>query len=179
MEKIVLELPSYAYQNIMKHLLPLNTTSEQAAFAYATADYINEVLYISFIDWELIDKKDFTYYTDFHLELSHEKQAQIIKKAHDLKASIVEWHSHPFYGPAMFSTSDLLGFKEFVPHVMWRLDGRPYSAVVVTPNDLDALVWINNSGNPCQLSCLKIGSRELYPSSLTLKNKRSSYAREV
>ncbi len=178
MDKIVLKLPSYAYQEIMRHLLPLNTTSEQAAFAYATADHINEVLYISFIDWELIDKKDFTCHTDFHLELSHEKQAQIIKKAHDLKASIVEWHSHPFYGPAKFSFSDLFGFEEFVPHVMWRLDGRPYSAVVVTPNDLDALVWINNSEIPVQPNYIKVGSRKLYPSGLTLQDKRSLYERE-
>lgn len=179
MDKIVLKLPSYIYQDIMRHLLPLNTTSEQAAFAYAIADYINQVLYISFIDWELIDKKDFTCHTDVHLELSHEKQAQIIKKAHDLKASIVEWHSHPFSGPAMFSISDLLGFKEFVPHVMWRLAGRPYSAVVVTPNDLDVLVWINNSGIPVQPNYLKVGSRKLYPSGLTLINERSSYEREI
>ena len=51
--------------------------------------------------------------SSFHFELSDEIRAKIIKKAHDLDCSIIEFHSHLGYYPACFSSSDWCGFEEF------------------------------------------------------------------
>jgi len=179
MEQIILELPPPGFKAIMAHLLQSDTWNEQAAFVYAKAEDGDAGLIISFIEWEPIYPQDFAYHTEFYLELSDKKRAQIIKQAHDLDASLVEWHSHPLLGPAAFSKSDLLGFKEFVPHVMWRLKGRPYAAVVVTPFDFDALVWTKSKGGACQITSVRVGSQELNPTGLTLQREVTLYAREA
>ncbi|MFQ5807933.1 MAG: hypothetical protein ACE5I3_15925, partial [Phycisphaerae bacterium] len=51
-------------------------------------------------------------------------------EAHDRDACLVELHSHTSPWPAAFSVSDMIGFRDFVPHILWRLR-RPYGAVVV------------------------------------------------
>jgi proteasome lid subunit RPN8/RPN11 len=179
MEQIILELPPPAYKAIIGHLLPGNTWNEQAAFVYAKAENRDAGLIISFIEWEPIYPQDFSYHTEFYLELSDNKRAQIIKHAHDLDASLVEWHSHPLLWPAAFSKSDLLGFKEFVPHVIWRLKGSPYAAVVVTPFDFDALAWTESNGEPHQITLIRVGSQELNPTGRTLQTGVTLYAREA
>lgn len=179
MKKIFFEIPPSAYYEIMTHLLPEKTMNEQAAFIYAKTESVNGVLRFNYIDSDLMLSKDFVYHSDFYLELRDEKRAEIIKRAHDLDASLTEWHSHPLFWPATFSKSDLLGFREFVPHVMWRLKGRPYAAVVVTPSDFDALVWSENPKIPYQLNSLKVGSRNLYPTGLTLQHKRKQHVRKI
>lgn len=176
MKKAIVEISPPDYQAIMSHLLPGNTWNEQAAFAYANAEVNDGILFLRVFEWEPILSTDFTHHSDFYLELGDEKRAQVIKRAHDLKASMVEWHSHPFLWPASFSFSDLSGFSEFVPHVLWRLKGRPYAAIVVTPFDFDALIWSKSPEPPCQISALKVGLRNLFPTALTLRNKRSSHA---
>jgi len=177
MEQIILELPPSVYKAIMVHLLPSDTRKEQAAFVYAKAENGDAGLIFSFIEWEPIYPQDFVCHTEFYLELSDKKRGQIIKQAHDLDASLVEWHSHPSFWPAAFSRSDLLGFKEFVPHVMWRLKDRPYVAVVTTPYDFDALAWIERKDGPCQVTAVRVGSQELSPTGRTLQMEGTFYAR--
>lgn len=179
MKKIVLEIPPSDYRAIMTHILPNETSNEQAAFVYAKAEDRNKELYFRHIEYELIQSKDFVCHSKFYLELCDDRRAQIIKRAHDLDASLVEWHSHPLYWPAIFSVSDLLGFREFVPHVMWRLKGKPYAAIVVTPFDFDSLVWVDSPEDACQLSCIKVGLQKLFPTGLTLQNNRSLDAKKI
>jgi len=167
MEKILLDLPRNSFLGIKKHLLPEGNDNEQAVFAFAKTKNTNGICSFKIIDWEPIAPRDFFYHTEFYLELSDEKRGQIIKKAHDLKASLVEWHSHPGIFPAAFSSSDLSGLKEFVPHVMWRLNRRPYAAIVVTPRDFDGLAWYNEA-DPYQIHAIKIGSQLLKPTGETL-----------
>src|SRR5207249_4867030 len=114
---------------------------EQAAFLYATAtDGRFQVT-----GWEPVLPEDFTIQTSFHIELSDPLRAWVIKRAHDLNASLVEIHSHLGPWAAQFSPSDLAGFEEWVPHVRWRLKGRPYGAFVVTRLNFDGLAWIVNT----------------------------------
>ncbi len=176
MGQIILELPQPAFKAIIAHLLPGDTQNEQAAFVYAKAEDRETRLEITLIEWEPIYPQDFAYHSELYLELGDKKQGQIIKKAHDLGACLVEWHSHPLFWPAAFSSSDLLGFKEFVPHVMWRLKGRPYAAVVATPFDFDALAWIDGKGRPCQVTALRVGSQELHPTGRSFQRKGILYA---
>ena len=71
----------------------------------------------------------------------------------------------------MFSPSDMYGFKDFVPHCRWRLRGRAYLAVVVSPAGADALAWVEKSGDPVALTAiLADGVPVVVPTNQTINN---------
>lgn len=119
---------------------------------------------------------DFSFQSAFHIALTDEAEARLIKRAWDLKAAFVELHSHVgFHSPkstalvtARFSPSDLSGFEEFVPHVRWRLRGAPYVAIVVTDAEFDAMVWDGESKLPMALVAVDVDGDALTPSGRTL-----------
>ena len=64
---------------------------------------------------------------------------------------------------------NLEGLEEFVPHVRWRLGGRPYAALVFAPDGFDAMVWADESGAPEPLEALRVvDGPVLAPSNRTL-----------
>lgn len=136
-----------AWATLYAHLL--QNEVEQAAVMYARASRHSHGVLLDMMRLELLSAQDFLVQCDVHIELTEAAQQRIIKTAWDLRAAIVEFHSHvdPRY-PAAFSASDLSGFSEFVPHVWWRLQGQPYAAVVIAPGSLDALVWHEDPRSP-------------------------------
>ena len=78
-----------------------------------------------------------------HVELSDDTQEAIIRWAWAEAGCLIEAHSHGNWSPAAFSQFDLRGLAEWVPHLWWRMRGRPYAAVVTSKIDFDALAWIN------------------------------------
>ena len=60
-----------------------------------------------------------------------------------------------------------IGFAEFVPHVWWRLQGKPYFAVVVTRKNFDGLAWIINPKTPQRLDGIALDSSVLKPTRLS------------
>jgi hypothetical protein len=59
---------------------------------------------------------------------------------------------------------DFEGFTEFVPHVRWRLRGRPYAAIVVADTTFDALAWIEpEDPKPVAVDAVTAESEILYP----------------
>ena len=91
--------------------------------------------------------------------------------AHDLGASIIEAHSHPYAyeHAAAFSTFDLGCLADVVPHVMWRLPGRPYVAMVFAPAGFDGLAW---DRDPRAASCapwLAVDDQLLDPTGFTFE----------
>ena len=57
---------------------------------------------------------------------------------------------------ASFSLSDISGLEQWVPHLWWRLRGRPYGAIVIDGETLDALAWIEGADEPEQVVSLVI-----------------------
>lgn len=146
---------------------------EQAAFGFAFIES-GETFRIEAI--ECIPPTGFAFQSDYHIELSSETQARLIKQAFDLRACLVEFHSHRTGWPARFSSSDFSGFEEFVPHVRWRLTGRPYAAVVFHESSFDGLAWINDS--PAQLDRIDTSqSAPLMATRLSLRNLKESHGR--
>src|SRR5207253_2261676 len=72
----------------------------------------------------------------------------LIKWAWDRDACLVEAHSHPRGDPARLSPSDFHGLAEWVPHLWWRLRGRPYAALVFGDATVDGLAWVDGAGRP-------------------------------
>jgi hypothetical protein len=98
----------------------------------------------------------FAIQSEYHVSLTDETRARVIKWAWDHQACLVEAHSHRGYATAAFSMSDIAGFREFVPHVWWRLQGRPYAAFVFTEDEFDALAWTKSAHVAQQVTTLEV-----------------------
>jgi hypothetical protein len=109
------------------------------------------------VDLRLIEARSFDLQTPWHLSLSDEERAAVIKWAHDNDASLVEAHVHRAWYPAEFSGSDWSGLDAFVPHVWWRLRHRPYIALVFAESTFDGLVWRRDPTTPETLAGLVVG----------------------
>src|SRR5438105_2031859 len=140
MGKILLTLPEAERKALWNHLLPdKKMRTEEAAFAWVHSEVRASDLIFTLVTWCPVLPHEFVYRSEAYLELVDEVRPRVIKQAHDLDASVVEFHSHLGTFPAQFSRSDLWGLQEVVPHVRWRLKGRPYVAIVVAQRSFDAL----------------------------------------
>lgn len=157
----VIVLTEADYARLRAHLLPPGSENEEAAFAFAD---VHQTRCYRFVprEWMLLAPGNFAYRSPYHLELADETRARIIKRAHDLRTSIVEFHSHPC-NLVGFSQSDLTGMAEFVPHVWWRLKGRPYAAVVIAPDGIDGLAWMTGPHTAERIGGIKVDGRLIKP----------------
>jgi hypothetical protein len=165
---VVIELPRALHEEVMRHLLPADAQNEEAAFLFVRDEPGAMVRRLTFVDWIAVERAGFMYQSSGYLELADEMRPRIIKRAHDLDACIVEMHSHPYPWPAAFSSIDLAGLEEFVPHVRWRLKGKPYVAIVVAPSGFDAMAWTDPSGNPESISGIAVAGNLIPPTGITL-----------
>lgn len=127
---------------------------EQVGFFLADFDAGGPVFVLR--EWRSMPPEAFTFQSAYHLTLRDEIRPELIKWAWDHDACLVEAHSHVDGGSAAFSASDLRGFAEWVPHVRWRLRGRPYAAIVTAADSFDALAWLDASGTPDQVARLAV-----------------------
>ncbi len=133
-------MPEKNYEKILAHLLRDDSDEEEAGFIFAAYDTASGLVALGYLDWYPIPPDGFAVQSRGYIELTDECRADVIKRAHDLGAALIELHSHPWQRRPRFSPSDLSGLDEFVPHVMWRLKNRPYAAIVVSPTGFDALI---------------------------------------
>ena len=170
MTSVILELPNSTYVDLVSHLLPPNSSNEEAAFVFARHMREDDRTVFKFVDWEAICGNGYAYQSCEYLELADSARGHIIKRAHDLDASIVEFHSHPSFSQAAFSVSDRVGLREFVAHAWWRLKGRPYAAVVVSRVNFDGMAWLSSPDMPRLLDgiCTETGIIEPTGHSLAL-----------
>lgn len=177
MNRRILKLNVKTQISLWNHLLDNLTASEEAAFAFAQRETLEGDEIFSVVDWYPVPPEGFAYRSKYYIELTDETKAYVIKKAHDLKASLVEFHSHLGPWPAEFSHSDFLGLREFVPHILWRLNGHPYVAVVISPGqDFDGLVWTSKDRTPTQLDAIRTEQRTIYPTGLSLITWHNGHA---
>lgn len=141
---IAVNMRKKEYLNILKHLFPKRIKRERVSFIFASSIRLNTSLRFNLKEWYPVKPSEYKFQSSGYVELKDDMRPKIIKKAFDLNASIIEVHSHPYNTPAMFSYSDLEGFKEFVPHVWWRLKGKPYAALVFSSSDFDGLAWVDS-----------------------------------
>ena len=165
----VLDLTPDLHRALWDHLLPVHSSLEQAAFLFCTSRTANGDLVFEAIDKALLGPDDFAAQYDDYLELTDACRRVLIKRAHDYGATLVELHSHPEALSAAFSLSDLWGLQETVPHMRWRLQRRPYIAIVVTPTRFDALVWTQEPTEPRPLSGIRVETVLHRPTNTSLR----------
>ncbi len=167
--KALLALDEGLYGDLIAHLLPPGESPEQAAFLFARPSCSDDQIVFEVFEAAPLGACDFAAQNDYHLELADATRARLIKRAHDLSASLVEMHSHLGSWPAAFSVSDRAGLRDTVQHMWWRLRKRPYIAVVVASSGFDALLWLDNPRTPRQLDGLLTGDRLLRPTNNSLR----------
>lgn len=139
---------------------------EQVAFLFTGPPTGDDLLVVK--DIYRVPPEGFDYQSDVHVSLTDQTRAHVIKHAWDLGGALIETHSHE-HGPPGFSPSDLYGFSEWVPHVRWRLAGRPYIALVFVGDAFDALVWEDLGNSPSPLNALTIDGKSQVPSGITCR----------
>ena len=168
MSRVLLHVQSSIYEEIQAHFLEKNAESESAGFMFVVPRTQGDDTHVyEHVEWYPVPPEGFVENNWYHLELTDEFRASVIKRAHDLEASIVEFHSHLGPKPASFSPFDRRGLREFVPHVWWRLRNRPYFAVVVTHTTFDGLAWMMNPEEPQHLDGIVVGDRVFEPTRLS------------
>jgi hypothetical protein len=140
------------YRSAREHL---RGNVEQVGFFQADFDHRRSAFLLR--EWRPMPSEAFEYQSAHHVTLRDETRPEIIKWAGDANACLVEVHSHGDDGVAAFSPSDLWGFAEWVPHVRWRLRGRPYAAIVTAGDTFDALAWVDAKHDPVQVIALQVG----------------------
>ncbi len=162
-----LSFASSDYDLLREHLRG-ESPVEQVAFMFCARTTEPEVLRVSGI--HLVAPGDFDIQTDFHVALADSVRPEVIKRAWDTNTLLAEAHSHVNGDPARFSTSDLAGFRDWVPHMLWRLSARPYLALVFARETFDALVWTTNVESPSPLGLLRVDQDHDYtPTNLTIR----------
>lgn len=159
------------WDSISSYLIDPNVSEERAVFGFASIEPQNR---IQLLDWVKMegDLVDVAY--PYHIALSDKARQSIIKHAHDHNLALIEFHSHPLSSFAQFSFSDLSGFDEWVPHVMWRLPERPYIAVVKAVENFDALYWETKGSSPRSELEFHVGDSVLTPTGFTIKGLASN-----
>lgn len=153
------------YETLGGHL---GARAEQVGFFLA--EWHPEERRFALRDWRAVPPEGLEYRSDFHVSLTDEMRVEVIKWAWDSGSCLIEAHSHGKWGPARFSPSDLWGFKEWVPHLWWRLRSRPYAALVTAGETFDAVAWIDGPNAVEQIESLDIeGGDTLLPTGRTLR----------
>lgn len=149
----VITAPGDLYRSFRGHLVG---RVEQVGFFLADFDRARRTLVLR--EWRPMPPEAFEIQSAYHVTLRDEVRPEIIKWAWDGCACLVEAHSHGDDTIAGFSSSDVWGFAEWVPHVRWRLRGRPYAAIVTADSTFDALAWIDGADCPEQVEQLEVDS---------------------
>lgn len=141
----------------------LDTDRERMAFLLATADPAGT--WVVTDEQYLDDATDYEYQGPYGMELADNVRPQVITWAHQHNAALIEAHAHLLPPPTGFSPTDLDGLTDAVPHLLWRLPGRPYTALVFGIDDLDALTW-DAADQPRPLDLVELGITRITPTGI-------------
>lgn len=133
-------IPDIYFTKMMDHLFQNNL--EQAAFLFATEHIGDESLELVVEDIYLVPEDGWDDQRSLYLQMKDTERAKIMNIARVSKYCVIDCHSHPkSKDKVWFSISDVSGTKDFASYAKWKLDGRPFAAVVVGESSLDAMIW--------------------------------------
>lgn len=155
---LTLEMSGDVYDELLGHLFQGEEENvEQAAFLFTEPYSGDGVLRIAAL--HKVPTQDFEIQSGFHIHLADHVRQELIMRAWSEDACLVEVHSHDDEGRVHFSKSDLIGLDDWVPHVRWRLRGRPYVALVFGHQRFDGLCWTDAAEEPKPIELLAIDGR--------------------
>ncbi|MBI4167596.1 MAG: hypothetical protein HY515_01425 [Candidatus Aenigmarchaeota archaeon] len=138
--KYVVAIPQNIESALYQHLF--KNKVEQGAFIFARPIESSTELRIEAVDVYLIPPSGWQAQLDVYLEMTDAERAKIMKIARDRNLAVIDCHSHPgSKDNVWFSPSDRRGIREFATYVKWKLDGKPFTAMVWGESSVDAVIW--------------------------------------
>lgn len=133
----------------------LNSGPEEAGFFLANWSEGDRTFSVT--AWRPMHNQTIGTGDQLHVSLSDDTRTSVIKWASAEGACLIEAHSHGAWSPATFSRFDIQGLAEWVPHLWWRLQRRPYAALVTTLQDFDGIAWVVAADHAEQVSTVMAG----------------------
>jgi hypothetical protein len=164
---INLSMSASQYDELVAHLFPPENEKEQAAFLFASPSIWGRNSLLSVQSIRCLDARDFEQQASSYVELTDARRAALIKQAHVTNTSLVEAHSHLGPWPAVFSDFDISGLRETVRHMLWRLKGKPYGALVFSESGFDGLAWTEKTV-PQQIEEIRAGNSRIKSTKLSI-----------
>lgn len=162
---LALEIPAAISARLLTYL---DVPTERMAFLLAIPTPVADA-WIVVDDLYLTDELDYTYQAIHGMELADAVRPRVLSWATRPDVALIEVHSHRHLShTTTFSPTDLEGLEEVVPQMLWRLRGRPYAALVLGSDDLDALVWSHRTQPPSAPSAVVIADRTLTPTGIAV-----------
>lgn len=138
--KNTIVIPNAIGRALRAHLF--QTSVEQGAFLFARLDIAFTGLRLVVEDFYLVPDLGWEVQMDAYLQMRDSERAKIMKLARDKSLAAIDCHSHPHSREDVwFSPSDIAGIKEFAQYARWKLNGRPFAAMVWGEQSVDAVVW--------------------------------------
>jgi hypothetical protein len=158
------------YDALLNHL---TATPESVAFMRCAPPEADRVFRVDEV--RLISAREQHSRADDHCELADDVRADVIRWAWNSGGCLIEAHSHgSIFGPPQFSRFDLTQLSEWVPHVRWRLAGRPYAALVTASREVDGLAWIDD--RPEAVDRLVVDGVEFATSGQSIRSLETDHA---
>ncbi len=153
--RYVVTIPRDLVRSLRVHLF--QNELEQGAFLFARMVETLEELHIEAVDAYLIPPDGWQVQLEAYLEMSDAERAKIMKIARDGNFAVVDCHSHPgSEDHVWFSPSDRDGITEFAAYAKWKLDGKPYTAMVWGESSVDAVAWCGSFTEARRVSEVRI-----------------------
>jgi hypothetical protein len=136
-------IPAVILHALRTHLF--QNELEQAAFLFADVQTTTEYLTFKATEIYFVPPQGWEVQLDVYLQMQESERAKILKMARDKNLALIDCHSHPrSYEDVWFSPSDVSGITDFAAYVKWKLNNKPFAAMVWAETSLDAVSWDGN-----------------------------------
>lgn len=174
-------IPSNIVEPLRWHLF--QNDIEQGAFLFARAEHGADGLALVVEDSYLVPPRGWEVQMDVYLQMKDSERAKIMQMARAKNLCAIDCHSHPHAeGDVWFSPSDVAGITEFADYAKWKLNGRPFAAIVWGEASVDAVVWSGDFAGPMTAKEIYIQGttpQTLYPTQSWFHNPRGKHRFEA
>jgi hypothetical protein len=151
----IIIIPSGIAGTIRQHFF--QNEVEQGAFLFAEAKREDGDLHLVVADRYLVPAHGWEVQAEIYLQMKDSERAKIMKLARQKNLCAIDCHSHPHAGnDVWFSPSDVFGITEFAQYAKWKLDGKPFAAMVWGEESLDAVLWQGDFSSAQRVATVKI-----------------------
>ena len=156
----IITIPIEIAETLRRHLF--QNDLEQGAFLFARPERSNAKLNLIAEDLYVVPPRGWEVQMDVYLEMKDSERGRIMKLARDKGLSAIDCHSHPGADDDVwFSPSDIKGISEFAEYAKWKLDGKPFAAMVWGERSVDGVVWDGDFKTPLRLHEVRFDSGPL------------------
>lgn len=130
---------------------------EQGAFLFAEEKREDGDLNLVIADFYLVPPRGWEVQMEIYLQMKDSERAKIMKLAREKNLCAIDCHSHPHAGDDVwFSPSDVAGITDFAQYAKWKLDGKPFAAMVWGEASVDAVLWHDDFTSAQRVAAVKI-----------------------